>query len=455
MIGTEPRPKEMAEQADWDERSSAGYYLLSQSLELNQRHHIMHLLPETDCGPRAWAVLKDLHAPTSVAASLMLDRELSMLRLSENEPVQPVPDKMRELYAKLAIAGITYPEQTKCLKMLSLLPESWLQIISGLSLPQNQSQWTLEWIRTKILEEDFRCYTLRGGDDSTSGYAMQGTWRDRGRGNRGRSYYNQGGRGTWNQRGRGGAGARGRVRSASGHAVKVAGVGRAAFRAPDGGLVVLKDVLLVPGLKQLYKEEAVKGLKLSGQPNDTKCETCLLSKFIRFPFHGVAGKSKAALELVHMDLSSTLRVLLAVAAVRKWKVKQMDIVTVFLYGIVEEEAPRCWYNRLASALEGIGFRASACDESLFLMGEGESLVLLLVYVDDILLFSSSDKEIDGVHRKLTEQFKCKSLGEARQLKEKKLRVKTRGNSNPWSGAYSTLLCILGLTSALLWDSWLQ
>ncbi|GJP47559.1 hypothetical protein CLOM_g6745 [Closterium sp. NIES-68] len=47
------------------------------------------------------------------------------------------------------------------------------------------------------------------------------------------------------------------------------------------------------------------------------------------------------------------------------------------------------------------------------MGEGESLVLLLVYVDDILLFSSSDKEIDGVQRKLTEQFKCKSLGEAR------------------------------------------
>ncbi|GJP81071.1 hypothetical protein CLOP_g11251 [Closterium sp. NIES-67] len=161
----------------------------------------------------------------------------------------------------------------------------------------------------------------------------------------------------------------------------------------------------------------------------------------------------------------------------------MDIVTAFLYGIVEEEvymvqppgyedgtgrvcklnkaiyglkqAPRCWYNRLASALEGIGFRASACDESLFLMGEGESLVLLLVYVDDILLFSSSDKEIDGVQQKLTEQFKCKSLGEARQLKEKELRVKTRGNSNPWSGAYSTLLCILGLTSALLWDSWLE
>ncbi|CAI7779812.1 unnamed protein product [Closterium sp. NIES-54] len=35
--------------------------------------------------------------------------------------------------------------------MLSLLPESWLQFTSGLSLPQNQSLWTLEWVRTKIL----------------------------------------------------------------------------------------------------------------------------------------------------------------------------------------------------------------------------------------------------------------------------------------------------------------
>ncbi|GJP78569.1 hypothetical protein CLOP_g8857 [Closterium sp. NIES-67] len=270
MIGTEPRPKEMAEQADWDERSSAGYYLLSQSLELNQRHHIMHLLPEIDCGPKAWAVLKDLHAPTSVAASLMLDRELSMLRLSENEPVQPVLDKMRELYAKLAIAGITYLEQTKCLKMLSLLPESWLQFISGLSLPQNQSQWTLEWIRTKILEEDFRRYTLRGVDP-----AEETSKDDRGLGNEERNagqFYH-----VCDKDDSGTAVARAgeelhpldmwvmdsgaawtmtprkdlldavrappisEVRSASGHAVKVAGVGRAAFRAPDGGLVVLKD----------------------------------------------------------------------------------------------------------------------------------------------------------------------------------------------------------------------
>ncbi|CAI7835861.1 unnamed protein product [Closterium sp. NIES-53] len=142
----------------------------------------MHLLPEVDCGPKAWTVLKELHAPTSVVATLMLERELSALRLSEGEPVQPVLDKMRDLYAKLATAEITYPEQTKCLKILSLLPESWLQFTSGLSLPQNQSLWTLEWVRTKILEEDFRRRQLRGGDDGSSGYGMQGSRRGRGRG---------------------------------------------------------------------------------------------------------------------------------------------------------------------------------------------------------------------------------------------------------------------------------
>ncbi|CAI7928627.1 unnamed protein product [Closterium sp. NIES-54] len=65
--------------------------------------------------------------------------------------------------------------------MLSLLPESWLQFTSGLSLPQNQSLWTLEWVRTKILEEEFRRRQLRGGDDGSSGYRMQGSQRGRGR----------------------------------------------------------------------------------------------------------------------------------------------------------------------------------------------------------------------------------------------------------------------------------
>ncbi|CAI7816026.1 unnamed protein product [Closterium sp. NIES-54] len=457
---------------------------MSQSLELNQRHHVVHLLPEVDCGPKAWTVLKELHAPTSVVATSMLERELSALRLSEGELVQSVLDKMSDLYAKLAIAEITYPEQTKCLKMLSLLPESWLQFTSRLSLPHNQSLWTLEWVRTKILEEDFRHRQLRGGDDGSSSYGMRGSrcGRGRGFGGAGRgakkdddSNDQQGGSG-WGRcakSGRGGKSEKKKERtagqffhigeqgeqgdasakvgaelhpldywvldtgaawtmtprkelledvraapinevcSAFGHALKVAGAGRAAFKGADGKPVVLHDVLLVPDLKanlislrklanagvststdgartykgqlgnrvlwdlheskdvyrsmwqlpafawhgggqagegsasqgecnavggvgmkvlarsgetdwatahrrlghvampllkQLEKDGGVNALKLNGQPPDDNCEICLLSKFTRFPFHSVTGKSKKPLELVHMDLVGPLPV---------------------------------------------------------------------------------------------------------------------------------------------------
>ncbi|CAI7849517.1 unnamed protein product [Closterium sp. NIES-53] len=43
----------------------------------------------------------------------------------------------------------------------------------------------------------------------------------------------------------------------------------------------------------------------------------------------------------------------------------------------------------------------------------EKLVLFLVYVDDILLFSSSMKEIQKVQQQLMKNFKCKTLGEVK------------------------------------------
>ncbi|CAI7864892.1 unnamed protein product [Closterium sp. NIES-54] len=113
----------------------------------------------------------------------------------------------------------------------------------------------------------------------------------------------------------------------------------------------------------------------------------------------------------------TLQVLLAAAAVCGWKVEQMDVKTAFLYGMVDEEiymkqpegyddgsgrvcklnkaiyglkqAPRCWYARLVEALEALGYKVSGCDESLFMTEGEEEKVFLLVYVDDILLFSPS------------------------------------------------------------------
>ncbi|CAI5481484.1 unnamed protein product [Closterium sp. Yama58-4] len=93
----------------------------------------------------------------------------------------------------------------------------------------------------------------------------------------------------------------------------------------------------------------------------------------------------------------------------------MDISTAFLNGILEEDVymtqPPGYED--GTGRRGDGIQTSSCDESLFLKGEGEKLVLFLVYVDDILLFSSSMKEIQKVQQQLMENFKCKNLGEVK------------------------------------------
>ncbi|CAI7848082.1 unnamed protein product [Closterium sp. NIES-54] len=137
-------------------------------------------------------------------------------------------------------------------------------------------------------------------------------------------------------------------------------------------------------------------------------------------------------------LAPTLRLLLAAAAVCGWKVEQMDVKTAFLYGVVDEEiymkqpegydggsgrvcrlnkaiyglkqAPRCWYARLVEALEALGFKVNRCNEILFMTEGEEEKAFVLLYVDDILLFSLSLERIKEVQGKLKETFQCKALG---------------------------------------------
>ncbi|GJP54688.1 hypothetical protein CLOM_g13741 [Closterium sp. NIES-68] len=138
---------------------------------------------------------------------------------------------------------------------------------------------------------------------------------------------------------------------------------------------------------------------------------------------------------------TTLRVLLAIAALLGWKIRQMDIVTAFLNGIILEEvymkqpeglddgsgrvcrlkkaiyglkqAPRAWYHKLEEALLAGSFKKSECDPSLFLLQEKDEILMLLVYVDDILLFSASTALLDSAEQMLEMQFKCSKMGEVK------------------------------------------
>ncbi|GJP69083.1 hypothetical protein CLOP_g25705 [Closterium sp. NIES-67] len=86
---------------------------------------------------------------------------------------------------------------------------------------------------------------------------------------------------------------------------------------------------------------------------------------------------------------------------RVWKLKKA------LYGL--KQAPRQWYIKLREVLEAIGFTPSTADQSLFMLGEGEQRSFMVVYVDDILIFSPSSDLVKEVMLKLQDKFKCKTL----------------------------------------------
>ncbi|CAI7873063.1 unnamed protein product [Closterium sp. NIES-53] len=153
----------------------------------------------------------------------------------------------------------------------------------------------------------------------------------------------------------------------------------------------------------------------------------------------IKSDADGKIERYKSRLPTTLRTLLAGAAIKGWVVKQMDVTTAFLNGVLEEEnfmaqpegfddgsgrvlrlkkafyglkqAPRQWYLKLRGVLEEIGFTPSTADHSLFMLGEGEQRSFMVVYVDDILIFSPSSDLVKEVMLKLKDKFKCKALGD--------------------------------------------
>ena len=84
-------------------------------------------------------------------------------------------------------------------------------------------------------------------------------------------------------------------------------------------------------------------------------------------------------------------------------------LTKAIYGL--KQAPRAWHARLASALRTHGFIPSTADTSLFLFQRPSVTMYLLVYVDDIVLVSSSPTAADALVTALGRDFVVKDLGQ--------------------------------------------
>jgi hypothetical protein len=137
----------------------------------------------------------------------------------------------------------------------------------------------------------------------------------------------------------------------------------------------------------------------------------------------------------------TVRIILSIVVSRGWTLRQLDVQNAFLHDILEEEvymrqppgyenkmkhgyvcklekaiyglkqAPRAWYFRLSEKLMKLGFQMSKADTSLFFYDKEGVTVFLLIYVDDIIVASSSQEAVDAIVKDLRSDFTLKDLGQ--------------------------------------------
>ena len=79
-----------------------------------------------------------------------------------------------------------------------------------------------------------------------------------------------------------------------------------------------------------------------------------------------------------------------------------------LYGL--KQPPRAWHARLGAALRAHGFVPSTADTSPFILQRPEVTMYILVYVDDIILVSSSAAATDRLVSSPSAEFAVKELG---------------------------------------------
>ena len=138
---------------------------------------------------------------------------------------------------------------------------------------------------------------------------------------------------------------------------------------------------------------------------------------------------------------SIVRLFLCLVNLLDLECDQVDVVTAFLNGDLDEEifmevpagfrdpnrpnlvcrllkalyglkqAPRQWYAKIHRFLTGIlKFISSAYEPCLYIFSTGHILLIIVLYVDDLLIAGNDRKEILRVKKELMKVFKMKDLG---------------------------------------------
>ena len=83
-----------------------------------------------------------------------------------------------------------------------------------------------------------------------------------------------------------------------------------------------------------------------------------------------------------------------------------------LYGL--KQSPRAWFDRFTKFVRSFGYLQSQADNTMFFKHFTDgSVVIVIVYVDDIILTGSNVIEMENLKKVLTREFEMKDLGHLR------------------------------------------
>lgn len=141
---------------------------------------------------------------------------------------------------------------------------------------------------------------------------------------------------------------------------------------------------------------------------------------------------------------ASIRTLLALAAHQDYEVHQMDVKTAFLNGDLDVElymkqpegfvtagqelvcklrkslyglkqAGRAWFEKINAALVNMDFTPLDPDHCVYVRHQGDEVLYIVLYVDDLLLIGSSLAEIKQLKLDLSNRFEMTDLGEAQYV----------------------------------------
>lgn len=176
---------------------------------------------------------------------------------------------------------------------------------------------------------------------------------------------------------------------------------------------------------------------------------------------------------------TTVCIILAIAASQSWNLHQLDVNNAFPHGDLHEEiymklpsgmiasssrdvcrlrrslyglkqAPRAWFEKFRSTLLTFNFLQSEYDSSLFFHKSASSIVLFLVYVDDIIITGTDSGFISKLQQFLHATFHMKDLGQLTYFLGLEVHQRATGIFLNRHEYVQDLIALAGLKESSLW-----